>query len=84
MAYEFKRNTTPFAYTLDGKPMIRVPQGMTPEEMLLWANGITSTEQVKGINSYYEMIKEQNVNYSYVPTTQDDRNVPVPGRKRRK
>ena len=84
MAYEFKRNTTPYAHTFDGRPVIRVPQGMTPEEALLWANGIISPEQVNGINSYYEMVKGQGVNYSYIPTTRDERNVFVPGRKRKK
>ena len=80
MAYEFKRDTTPCAYTFDGRPVIGVPQGMTHEEALLWANGITSPEQVNGINSYYEMVKGQGVNYSYVPTSRDERNIPVPGR----
>ena len=83
MVYEFKRDTTPFAYTTEGNPVIRVPQGMTHEEALLWANGITSPEQVNGINSYYEMVKEQGINYGYIPTTRDERNIPVPGRKRR-
>lgn len=53
------------------------------DEKNIVANGITSLEQLNGINLYYKMIKGQNVNYSYVPTTRDERNVPVPGRRRK-
>ena len=88
MAYEFKRDTTPTAHTIDGRPVIRVPEGMTKEEALLWANGITDIAQVNGLKSYYEQLKEQEVNYQYALTTADKMNtggesVFVPGRKRK-